>query len=248
MKLVLFFEVAKNELPIEYRRVFMHFIKETLSSIQDGELYEKYYSNCNRKDFTFSAFFAKPQFEKERVTFEGNRIKMYFSTSDTKLGFYFWNGFLAMKYKMIPIANCNEMKLVHVEKMREQTIDSDRALIKMLSPLVIRDHDRETNKDYYYSVGHDSFDEIATKLIRKQLQKCGYGQSYLDSFSIQKLDSKKIINRHYDLKLEVSVGCFEIEGNRLILNYLLKAGMGSRHSEGFGMFELVEIKQEEVIT
>ena len=53
------------------------------------------------------------------------------------------------------------------------------------------------------------------------------------------LPIKKLIIKFYEKQIECSTGIFALEGDIELLNYLYKAGMGSKHSAGFGMFQIV---------
>lgn len=39
--------------------------------------------------------------------------------------------------------------------------------------------------------------------------------------------------------MEGSIGTFKLFGNKELLNFLYRAGIGSRRSSGFGMFEII---------
>ena len=39
--------------------------------------------------------------------------------------------------------------------------------------------------------------------------------------------------------IECSLGSFELTGERELLDYLYKAGMGSKKAMGFGLFEII---------
>ena len=244
MRLALYFELARNEMDSDYRRIFMHFIKECINNVSDGRYYQKYYGQNRQKEFSFAVFFDRPQFRQNKILLESNKIKMVFTTSDTKLGMIFWNSFIAYINKAIPLSNQNEMTLTGVYKTPEQEVKSQSILVKTMSPLVIRDHNKEGNKDFYYSVAFDNFSDIAGEIIRSQLNSSGYSKQYVDGFSITPVKAKKAVINHYGCKIEASIGEFELCGRPLVLNYLLKAGVGSRHNEGFGAFQLISEMQE----
>jgi CRISPR-associated endoribonuclease Cas6 len=50
---------------------------------------------------------------------------------------------------------------------------------------------------------------------------------------------KKIIVTHYGIKFPVTIGCFYLKGNPVLLNFLHCSGMGSRTSSGFGHFKVI---------
>ncbi len=239
MKLVLEFVTDKNIFPIEYRRTCIHFLKECLNNANDGKYYEDYYGGTNTKSFTFAVFFDKPSFGENCIELSSNRVKMLFSTSDKLTGLIFYSSFIEKKNKNIMLSNDNSMKLQYITKVAEPTIKSDKILVKMNSPLIIRNHNRELNKDYYYAYDQEAFEKEAIRTIRHQLENQGFGDKFLEGLKITPIKCKKVIVKHYRCKIEGSLGNFLIEGHPAILNYLLQSGIGSRKSEGFGMFELL---------
>ena len=109
----------------------------------------------------------------------------------------------------------------------------------MLSPLCIREHNREENKDSYYSVASDSFEDKANEIIKEQLIESGFDDERVTGFSIQPINSKKTVVFHYGNYIECSLGEFVLNGDKAIINYLLLSGIGSRKSAGFGLPILV---------
>ena len=61
----------------------------------------------------------------------------------------------------------------------------------------------------------------------------------VDSLQVTPIKAKKVIIKFYEKQIECSTGIFILEGDIELLNYLYKAGMGSKHSAGFGMFQIV---------
>lgn len=239
MKLLLEFQLEKNRIPIEYRKFFIHFIKDSLSNANNGKYYENFYSGTKEKKFTFAIFMDKPQFQKDEIMLASNRIKMLFSTSDKMAGYLFYSSFLEQKRKEFPMKKENTIQLVAVRNLREQEICANRVLVKTNSPLVIRVHKREGNKDYYYSAEKEEFVEEAKQNMRRQLLTAGFAEDVIGDINIQPVKCRKVIVKHYDCKIETTVGKFLIEGNPAILSYFVQAGIGSRKSEGFGMLELL---------
>ena len=69
--------------------------------------------------------------------------------------------------------------------------------------------------------------------------QAGFAEDIIGEVNIQPLKCKKVIVTHYGCKIETTVGILLLEGNETILSYFLRAGIGSRKSEGFGMLELL---------
>ncbi len=239
IKLLLEFELAKNQLDIDHRRIFMHIIKKSITEAGDGKYYQQYYGKNRQKDLTFAVYLDKPRFETDLIRLSSNKIKLFFSTSDKRLGMIFWNAFIAQKGKKTPLSGQNEITMTRIIKLPEQQVQDEKIYVKMLSPLVIREHHREGNKDRYHSVASEHFKETADAIIKKQLERSGYDQDHISDFHIIPVRARKTVITHYGCKIEASIGIFELQGNPLILDHLLKAGIGSRHNEGLGMCQIL---------
>lgn len=239
MKLVLEFLTEKNKVPLEYRAVFMHFLKSCLNGANDGKYYDNYYEETKTKNFSFAVFFDAPKFGEKQIELSSNRVKMLFTTSEELTGLIFYSSFLEKKRKKLMLKEGNSMILKSITRIAEPEIKNGKIIVKMNSPLVIRNHNRETNRDFYYSYSRETFEEEALRVIKNQLEQEGYRDTYLDGLGITPVKCKKVIVKHYQCNIEASVGSFMLEGNPAVLTYLMQAGIGSRKSEGFGMMELL---------
>ena len=239
MKLEIEFELKKNELPIEYRRVFMHVLKKCLIDIKHSNYYDKYYELSKSKNFTFSVQLNKPKFEKEKVLLGGNILKLHFSTSEELTGYIFYCSFLEHKNINFELPENNNMKITKVTKLKESMINNNCAIIKFSSPLAIRDHYSD-NKDKYYSFSDDKFISKFQMVVKNQLIKEGFKNELTENIRLEFIQPKITVVKHYDVYIESTLGVFKLHADKMILNYLSKAGLGSRKSEGFGMFQIIE--------
>ena len=119
----------------------------------------------------------------------------------------------------------------------EKEIKDNKIIIKFQSPLCARK--REENKDYYYSFENEKFEEMLKINIKEQLKITNIPLETVDTFKIKPIKAKKIIIKFYEKYIECSTGTFELSGNKELLEYLYKSGMGSKHSAGFGMFQII---------
>jgi len=149
------------------------------------------------------------------------------------------SAFIKQKDKPIPAPLGNEMKLVSVNLVPEKNVTSSSAVVKMLSPLCIRLHKAENNSDKYISVANPDFTEIAKQVIKEQLVESGFDEKLISNFEIKPLNAKKTVVYHYKNYIECSLGSFSINADKSVINYLLKSGIGSRKSAGFGFAELL---------
>lgn len=239
MKINLQFQLKNNKLPIDYRRVILSFFKKALSEIADGKYYEKYYFKPERRNFSFAVNLPNPKFSKSEITLEENRFRITFSTSDKMTGFVFMSAFIKQKGNNFSAPLGNVFILTNISQIGDKTASSNTALVKMLSPLCIREHSRDENKNSYYSVVSESFEKKANKIIQEQLIESGFDDERVKGFSIKPLNSKKTVVFHYGNYIECSLGEFILNGDKAIINYLLQSGIGSRKSAGFGLPILV---------
>lgn len=239
MKVLLKLITENNRLPIDYRRVFLSVLKGCIESIADGKYFDKYFASAERRNFTFAVKLTKPKFEKDEIALGSNEISLLFSTSDVQTGFIFMSAFIANKNKHFNAPLGNRFKLVGVTKLAETEVTSNSVLIKMRSPLCLREHNAETNSDYYYSVASADFAEKSAEIISRQLITEGFSEKFANDFSIVPINAKKTVVKHYGCFIECSIGDFVINADKSVINYLLKGGIGSRKSFGFGYAELL---------
>jgi len=239
MRIEVQFLVTNKEFPLDYRRIFISFLKDCISNCNKGGYMEKYYEPGREKEYSFAIFFEKPKFSKERIEMESEKVKMVFSTSDKLTGFIFYSAFLDNKNKRFPLENGNEMTLVRVNEVKQQKVESRHVLFQTASPLCIRWHNPKTNQDYYYSYSNEEFKEVFLHVVKTQLVHAGFSAEYLQGLNIEPISCKKVIVKHYNCNIECTLGKILLEGKQAVLQYLLNAGCGSRKSSGFGMLELI---------
>lgn len=238
MKFIVEFDLEKEKIPIDYRSCFLSVFKTCLSKANNGRYYNDYYTPSKEKPYTWSVVFEKPKFLKDAVYIDGRHIKLMISTSDTKSGFILFSAFSAYCRKKFPLPMDNSMRMTRIAQLKEQNVSSNRILIKMLEPLCIRKHDEETNKDWYYSSKQKEFEEEFKRVIKEQLIAAGFSES-ISNVNIIPINARTVIIKFYGINVESSLGDFILEGDKAVLNYLLKSGMGSRKSAGFGCFKLI---------
>ena len=236
MRLKLKFILQNSVIPLDYHRVFLSFMKKSVSDINHGIYFERYFSSNSRRPYTFSIGLPYPVFEKEKISLSKNELSMIFSTGDKPTGYIFYSAFLSQKNKPFPLKN-NCMQLVAIQKLKDFETDQNEIFVKTLSPLCIREHTE--NGDIYYSCDSSDFSEKLNDTIKKQLLSDGFSEELLNDLDIVPIDLKKTVVYHYEQYCEVSIGTFCVKGDRAILNYLLKNGIGSRKSAGFGCIRLL---------
>lgn len=246
MRILLKFKTANNKISLEYRKVLLSFLKKVLSEIADSKYYQKFYSSSQRRSFTFAVKLPRPTFSKQEISIEKNEFQLIFSTADNMTGFIFMSAFIAQKGKQFNAPLGNIFTLNSVSQIKEKTVFSNSALIKMQSPLCLREHNKEGNKDTYISVASNEFAEKSQKILKEQLLSEKFSEKLASEMSIVPVNAKKTVVYHYGCAIECSIGEFVINADKSIINYFLKSGIGSRKSSGFGCVELIASDEQGV--
>lgn len=239
MKFVSEFVLEKEELPIDYRRCILSYLKHCLTQANGGKYFDDYYAPGKEKPFCFSVVFSTPKFSKDMVQVTSKKMKLVISSADVKTAFILFSALAAQKGKTYSLPLGNSMRMVSIRQVKEQEVHSSRILVKMMEPLCIRNHNKETNKDWYYSCkDQEAFERESTRVIKTQLMLAGYSEEQ-SNVKLVPIDPKMVIIKHYSINIECTIGTFIMEGNPEVLNYLLKNGIGSRKSSGFGVAQLM---------
>ena len=237
MRLKLNLYLENENLPIQYRKSVISFIKLSLNEY-DEKYYKKFYNEKDNiiKPYTFSVFFKSPEFKEDKIIIKDKRIELNISIADYETSIILYNAFNHQKNKKFSL-NKNSWTLKNISMMMEKEIADEEITIKFMSPLVVRS--RVNRKDYYYSFNDNEFLDTLKMNIKEQLKITNIPKETVDKFKIETVSAKKVIVKFYEKKIETSTGIFKISGDKKLLEYLYKAGMGSKHSSGFGMFQII---------
>lgn len=241
MRFYLNFDFQSEKLPVDMHRTLVSYIKATLLDVNDGQYYSRYFRGTDSKSYSFSMALCKPHFYENHIQFKRPVMRVVFSTTNYQgSGYILMNSFLQQKGKPYPLAFGNAMILRSVQLVKDKTISSNSALIKTVvgGGICVRNHDRLTNKDLYYSVGdHEFADQLQQNLIH-QLERLALPT---ESVYIECIEGKMVIVRHFGLYIPVTVGFFTLHGPSYILQQITETGIGSRRSQGFGTVEIVTV-------
>ncbi len=236
MRLKLSFELENPKLDIQYRKSILSWIKHAIQEYDENLFQEMYHAN-QKKTFTFAPILSAPQFGKEEIIMKDNRFSVLFSAYNYSHALHLYNSFLGQKFKKFSLFQ-NSMTLMQLIMIPEKEIVTEKVTIKMESPLVVRNHNRETLKDMYYAYEREEFKKYLCINIEEQLQPENIDKHILNGFDIKPIQAKKIVIPVYEKMLECSIGTFQLEGKIELLDYLYKAGIGTKKAMGFGMFEI----------
>ena len=267
MRYKLFFELENKEISIQYRKSILSFFKKSLSEydmakyeklyhakdpiikpytfavfFRDSEFkeneFKKYYNQKDNiiKPYAFSVFFRHPQINGQEIILEDKRLEMNMTIENYETAIIIYNAFNHQRNKVFHLEH-NSMTLKNIVLVPEKQINTDEVTIKFMSPLIVRQ--RENEKDYYYSIEGEKFLETLKINIKEQLKLTNYPTEIIDTIKLEKINGRKTVIKFYEKQMEGTIGTFKLYGNKDLLSYLYKSGIGSRRSSGFGMFEVV---------
>lgn len=237
MRYKLFFELENKEISIQYRKSILSFFKKSLSEY-DMAKYEKLYHAKDPiiKPYTFAVFFRDSEFKENKIIVNSKEMELNISIPDYEIAIILYNAFNHQRNKLFHLEH-NSMTLKNIVLVPEKQINTDEVTIKFMSPLIVRQ--RENEKDYYYSIEGEKFLETLKINIKEQLKLTNYPTEIIDTIKLEKINGRKTVIKFYEKQMEGTIGTFKLYGNKDLLSYLYKSGIGSRRSSGFGMFEVV---------
>lgn len=243
MRFKLDFMVDQSEINIDYRRLILSYIKNALSQSVNGDLLDRYYMDTNTKDFTWTLIVSRPQFTKEKLQFANNRFSLIFSTDDKKqTGMYLMLAFLNQKNKRYPAEDGNYIYLKNIVQLNQKEINDTTVRFVTMpgSSIVVREHNRETNRDKYYTCEDEGYADKLEQALKTQAEMAGFAETSVADIKVHSVTGKKVVVKHYGIYLDATIADFTVSGKREILQHFYLNGACSRRSAGFGMLDIVE--------
>jgi CRISPR-associated endoribonuclease Cas6 len=238
IQLSLEFQLEKPQLPLEYERLMVSFLKAASRNYSE-DMFERLYNKEHSiiKSFTFSTYLPGAVFKGDTIFLRDNRFKVFFTDADMGQTIEWFNAFQLMRYKQYPVSG-NSMKLISIRSNNRKDIVDDEIIVKMQSPLIVRRHDSVTNKDIYYTYADEGFSKALCENVEIFIQKMEIGVD-AEGLSIEPVKARKVVVNCFGRKVDANLGIYKLRGNCELLNILYQAGMGARRSEGHGKFEIL---------
>ena len=230
------------EIPSEYRRTNLSYIKSALTKYHNGEFFKEFYDSNRPKSFSFA--FGLPKgcaFSGDKIILPetNSHLRLTVSTADLREAAILCNALMATKGKSYPVKG-NSLTVRQIIMLPEHQLNKDSHLlmIHMLSPLCIREH--RNGRDRYISVQDSDFSQQFNRVIAYQLKDCSdFTEQEKKSVQIVPYNMKKTVIRHYGQKIACSLGTAILTAEPNVLMYLYQSGIGSRRSSGFGLFDII---------
>ncbi|EUJ32647.1 CRISPR-associated endoribonuclease Cas6 [Listeria cornellensis] len=238
MRLKIVCQLTNEIMPLDYRSKILMIMKKGLSKTHP-DIFKYLYEANKQKDFTFSVYFKNARFTNKEIIVSGKELIINFSTGNVRLAIPFYNAFTSLKWQKIKMSDQSHLQIQKVDVLPEKEIVGSSVVLRTLSPIVCRDHNQETYKDWFYDYTDDEFESLLKRNIYSKL-KNRYGDFLsedMGKMSIKPIDMKKTVVLHYDLYVACSIGLLEIEAPKYMLDHIVSDGLGSLTGIGFGMLE-----------
>lgn len=235
---------VNKKIPIGNRFMTCSLIKKAIENGDKNQYKEIYFykdkKNKKIKDFTFSIYLNNFHIEKGYIQVNGD-ILITISTPNYNLGIAMYNGFLKIKEFTFKEYKLNVYKIT---LLKEPKINSNNIICRSLSPIYLKDKNSDS-----VDVQSDKFEEALNYISNIYLETYR-GKGLKEKLKFIPISMKKVVIKEEieGFKKETGKsfiflnsykGIFNLEGNKEDLEILLKAGLGYRRSEGFGLLDLV---------
>ncbi len=228
-------------LPLDYRTGFMSIIKSAFKSESPID-YDLIFNRRTVKSYTFAVSFGDDVKIKDEKIYFSKPLEFKFSSFDLKDEILLYNYFV--KNETIKVFGL-DFKVSYLKFVENGNIKGNSAIFRTLSPVLIRSH---KNEKFYLCPQCENFDgdEDFVEALRfnvSELIRNLLGREVSSEINFKPIKTRRVVVKHMtdkgDLKLPGFVGLFLFEAEPEILNLILRAGLGARRGQGFGMVELV---------
>lgn len=239
MRFTVTIQLNQSEIPKDRSRIFLSLIKFWMEK-ENPELFYKLYGSkaTIRKNFTYSLFLGKCNFKRETIEIPNKQIVLNLSCYDLELGIHIYNALLKGKnhsYFYKDISMC----ITNIKLQKEKLISTDVAFFQTMSPCVVREHNEETNRDWFYSLLESKGQQLFLQNLQIQIvDTFPEAKDEVQAMEIRVLKNKEVKVKHYGIEVLANICELEIKAKSYILDYLSKAGIGSLKSTGFGMMKV----------
>jgi len=223
--------------PLSYNPLIQAAVYNNISSKLSKFLHDQgfLYEKRHFKLFTFSRLFGRYKIIDNEICFEPE-INFYVSSpidqvikeiAETLLK----NGFLILGQNKLEVVN------IYFPKMPNIT---NKVKIRMLSPVTIYSTlltPDGKKKTYYYSPFEEEFRNLISSNAKKKYFLL-FHKVIKSGIRIEPVKVREVIVVYKNIVVKGWLGIFELEGSKKLIKTVYDAGLGSKNSQGFGMFDL----------
>ncbi|MCI1903911.1 MAG: CRISPR-associated endoribonuclease Cas6 [Enterococcaceae bacterium] len=232
-------DIINTKIDIRYQNIFLSLLKQGLENAAI-EQYKKLYLQDQEKLFSQAIIFHNALFEKNSIQLTTPYITWLWSCPQAETAMAVYNAFAYLKKKKsLKISESLHIRIERISSIFQDPITEKTVDFRLVSPVLARDHNRETKKDWFYGFDDPKFEEVLKEnLIHKLVPHLGKGVQYdIEQLKITPIDMKKTVTKVYEKCCQGSIGTLQITGEPYLLNFIRDCGLGSRTGLYFGFLE-----------
>ena len=226
-------------LPLDYNYHLQGFLYNGVSPELASFLHDKgfEYEKRSFRMFTFSKLMGKYEIKDGTITFT-MPVRLVISSPLDRFVSELANTMLTSKELKL----CGEDITVEEISVLERPEIKSRMRIRLVTPLVAYSTlltPEGRKKTYYYNPLEPEFAEIIDGNMRKKYQAFYGKEPRARKLSLKPERFNERIVKYRDNVIKGYTGTFLIDGNRRLLELAYDCGLGSKNSQGFGMFNVL---------
>ena len=226
-------------IPLHYNQLIQGVIYNSVSPMLSRFLHDKGFQYGKRifKLFTFSRLLGRYKIQKnDKISFYGD-IRLFISSPIERFIKEIANTFL--KRGWVKLGSTQ----LHIESIEflESPFFSSFMKIYMLSPITVYStlySIERKKKTYYYSPYEKEFSILIDDNAKKK-HSLLYKREIKSSLKIKPIKVKEVILKYKDFVIKSWSGSFRLNGPKTLIKTVYETGLGSKNSQGFGMFEVI---------
>jgi len=231
--------------------IYNFFDKNTAKWLHNtGFAYEK----RKFKMFSFSPFLERASFDKINKTFTfPQNISFYFSSPVDWLIEQFATNFIKQDFIQI---NSQKAYINSVNVLKNPEISKNSIKIRAITPIEVHSTLKKENGKkltHYYTPFDKEFKELINANLKKKWhslfnKECTFNISIEPLFTGNKFERIQYFGTNKDRRTLIKgwKGYYQLDGELEFLKFAYSAGLGSRNSAGFGMWEVMYEKKLQV--
>ncbi len=228
--------------PIKYQSYFLSLLKRGLEQAAP-EIYQELYATNKEKLFAQAVFFKGAFFEKERILLNSPNVTYLFSTSQAELAMAVYNGFIYLKeMKALPFCEGLKIQVKSISPIYQLPIKENEVIFQAVSPILARDHNRETRKDWFLDFKDEKYSSVLKQNLKTRLEpEMGHSVGFdIDNLTIEPIAMKKTVTKAYEKYYQGGIGRLKLTGEPYLLNIIRDIGLGSKTGLYFGFLNQVQ--------
>jgi CRISPR-associated endoribonuclease Cas6 len=232
-------ELGYIALPLYYNHLVQSMIYSNISEELADFLHDKgfIYRGRTFKLFTFSRIMGKPKLNNGRIVFEGS-VRLYVASPVER--FIKELATTLIKKGNVKLGDTNlsatSVAFSKIPEFEEETYIRTLSPITIYSTLYSSDNRKKT---YYFSPRESEFSHLLSENAQKKHSILN-GKRAKGSIEVEPQRVKEVIVFYRDTVIKGWIGKFLLKGSKDLMKTVYETGLGSKNSQGFGMFEVIQ--------